>query len=191
MNKKVFFLVLPAAILQYVSLLCLSVVLFSTKNDAMRFVMERVFNSNALVLIAIFLIYAVVSFLLAFICFLICIIKKCDPLVLAKTAMVIKLIQIPAYIGIFVLSILFIITIFTFGFAIALFIVDCLCLFVSGMLNVIAMFLSVKERYFKLGQCIPYIVFQFVFCADLISSVLFYRKLKKAVAPCSVDDNGV
>ena len=185
MNKKAFILLLPSALLQYVTLLCMAIIFFCTRNSAMQFVMERIFDSNIFVLIAVFLIYFVTSFVLAIICYIIAFVKSPEPLALAKTATIIKLIQIPAYIVNFVLSILFIITIFTIGFAVVLLAVNCVCLFISGALNILAMFIAVRKGVLKTGECILYAVFQFVFCLDIVSSVLLCRKLNKRVLSCS------
>lgn len=182
MNKKAFLLLLPSTLLQYVTLLCMAIIFFSTRNSAMQFVMEKIFDSNIFVLIAVFLIYFATSFVLAIICYIIAFVKSPEPSGLAKTAMIIKLIQIPAYIVNFVLSVLFILTVFTIGFAVVLIAVNCFCLLISGVLNIIAMFIAVRKGVLKTGECILYAVFQFVFCLDIVSSVLLLHKLKKIEA---------
>jgi hypothetical protein len=185
MNKKAFILLLPSALLQYVTLLCMAIIFFSTRNSVMQFILERIFGGNVFALITVFLIYFAVSLILAIICYIISLVKNPEPLALAKTATIIKLIQIPAYIVNFVLSILFIITIFTIGFAVVLLAVNCVCLFISGVLNILAMFIAVRKGVLKTGECILYAVFQFVFCLDIVSSVLLCRKLNKRVLSCS------
>ena len=178
MTKKNFWIVIPILLLPYLALFTLATVFLSTKIAFFRYIMEYVFGSNALYLIGTFILYCVLTTILSISCFAFSIYHKWDALSLVKTMMIIKLIQIPAYILIFVLGIFLAITIFTFPFAIGLFLLDCLSLFLTGILVVSAAINSIKQGLFKLKDVFWIMILQFVFCVDVISTIIFYVKLK-------------
>jgi hypothetical protein len=84
--------------------------------------MENIFQNNAWILLATFTLYCIIASTLSIICFILSIVKKWDALTLAKTSMIIKLIQVPAYIMIFIFGFIMLITIFTIPFSFVLFI---------------------------------------------------------------------
>ena len=105
-----------------------------------------------------------------------------DALSVAKTTMIIKLLQIPAYLVIFLLSLIFIITIFTFGFVIAFAFFDYLTLLMSGMLGILAVVQAIRNGKVSLKKSWWVILLQFIYCADVVAAVIFYVKLKKVKA---------
>ena len=179
MTKRNFWMVIPILLLPYLALFTLATVFLSTKIAFFRYIMESVFGSNALYLIATFILCCIITMVLCIICFALSIYKKWDALSLAKTVMIIKLVQLPAYVLIFVLGVLLTITVFTYPISIGLFLFDCLSLFLTGVLAVSAVINSLIQGAFKLRNVLWIIVLQFVFCADLVSSIIFYVKLKK------------
>ena len=179
MNKKLLLIIIPIALFPYLILFAFATIFFSTEIPFFRWVMESVFDSNALLLIAALLLYFILTALLSIICFVVSIYAKWDALSLAKAAMITKLIQIPAYVLIFVLGFMFLITIFTYPFSIALFMLDCLSIFLTGLLVVAAIISAIRNNIFSFQEIFWIILLQFVFCADVISSVIFYNKLKR------------
>jgi len=179
MNIKKFFLVLPALLMPYVAICALVIIFFSAKNPVANYIMESVFKSNALLLIFAMVIYVTFSIILSLICFFVSITKKWDALSLAKTAMIIKLIQIPAYIFIFILSLAMLITVFTLPFAIVLFFLNYLTLLSTGLLNISAMVVAARNSELTFKESFLTAILQFVFCADVVASILFFIKLKK------------
>ena len=147
MTKKKFWIVIPTLLLPYLALFTLATVFLSTKIDFFRYIMEYVFGSNALYLIGAFILCCILTTILNIICFAFSIYNKWDALSLVKTMMIIKLIQIPAYVLIFVLGIILAITIFTFPFSIGLFLFDYLSLFLTGALVVSAAINSIKQGF--------------------------------------------
>ena len=180
MNKKLYVISVPIVLVPYLALFTLAKVFFSTKLPFFNYIMESVFNSNALYLIVSLLFYCILTGMLSIVCFFVSIYKKWDAISLAKTAMIMKLAQVPAYVLIFALGAVFVITIFTIPFSIGLFVIDCLSVFMTGLFVVSSVIATIKNNTFTLKEVIWVILLQFVFCADVISSVVFYIKLKRA-----------
>lgn len=93
--------------------------------------------------------------------------------------LLVKLIHIPAYLLIFALGLLCMITIFTMGFSLFFVFFDCLTICLSGMLGVLAVW-----TLYRSGKCTgPFLILhgilQFIFVADVISAVIIYRRAKK------------
>lgn len=180
MNKKLFLISIPIVLVPYLALFALATVFFSTDLPFFNYIMESVFDSNALYLIAALFLYCILTGMLSIVCFFVSIYKKWDAISLAKTAMIMKLVQVPAYVLIFALGAVFVITIFTIPFSIGLFVIDCLSVFMTGLFVVSSVIVTIKSNTFTLKEVIWVILLQFIFCADVISSVVFYIKLKRA-----------
>ena len=180
MNKKLFLISIPIVLVPYLALFALATVFFSTDLPFFNYIMQSVFDSNALYLIAALFLYCILTGMLSIVCFFVSIYKKWDAISLAKTAMIMKLVQVPAYVLIFALGAVFVITIFTIPFSIGLFVIDCLSVFMTGLFVVSSVIATIKSNTFTLKEVIWVILLQFVFCADVISSIVFYIKLKRA-----------
>lgn len=179
MTKKRCWMIIPAVLLPYLGLFTLATIFFSSKLPFFAFIVEFAFHNNGLNLIAALLLCCALATVLSIICFAASIRKRWDALSLAKCAMIVKLIQVPAYILIFASGVFLLITIFTIPFSIGLFLLDCLCLFLSGLLVASASINAVRQGLCEPKEIIWVIILQFVFCADVISSIVFYRKLKR------------
>ena len=95
----------------------------------------------------------------------------------SKTAffnMLIKLVQIPAYLAIFVLGVLFFLTIFTYAFSVFFVLFDCITIFLTGLVGLTANLRLYKERKCSGSFAALNSVCQFVFCIDVISAVIVY-----------------
>ena len=180
MNKKLYFICAPIVIVPYLVLFTLATIFFSTELPFFDYIMNSVFDANALYLIAALFLYCILAAIISIACFFISIRKKWDATSLAKAAMIMKLVQVPAYVLIFALGVVFFITIFTIPFSFGLFIVDCMSVFMTGLFVISSAIAAVRNNTFKFRKVIWVILFQFIFCADVISSVIFYVTLKKA-----------
>ena len=180
MNKKLFLISIPIVLVPYLALFALATVFFSTDLPFFNYIMESVFDGNALYLIAALFLYCILTGMLSIVCFFVSIYKKWDAISLAKTAMIMKLVQVPAYVLILALGAVFVITIFTIPFSIGLFVIDCLSVFMTGLFVASSVIATIKSNTFTLKEVIWVILLQFIFCADVISSVVFYIKLKRA-----------
>lgn len=178
MNKKLFLIFVPIVIVPYLALFALATIFFSTKVSLFNWIMESIFVGNALYLIAATLLYCLLVVVLSIVCFFVNIYKKGNALSLAKFAMIIKLAQVPAYLCIFVLGVIFTITVFTIPFSIGLFVIDCLSVFITGLFVISSVITATRNDIFKLKEFFWVIPLQFIFCADVISSIVLYMKLK-------------
>ena len=178
MNKKRIWWLVPTITLPYLLLLTLCIILFSTDQSIFKFIMENIFQNNAWILLATFTLYCIIASTLSIICFILSIVKKWDALTLAKTSMIIKLIQVPAYIMIFIFGFIMLITIFTIPFSFVLFIFDCWILFLTSLITLSGVLNSIYEKKLKFSEIIWVIILQFIFCVDVVSSIIFYKKLK-------------
>ena len=178
MKKKLLLFAIPILLLPYFALFALATIFFSTKLTFFRLIMESVFHSNALLLIAALMIYCLVAIAVSVVCLVMGIRKKWDALLMAKTAMIVKLAQVPAYIVIFILGVMLAITIITIPFAIMLFFVDCLSLVLTGLLVIASVIITIRQGVLKPKDVRWVTLLQFVFCADVVASVVFYLKLR-------------
>lgn len=179
MNKKNIWLLLPTILLPYMTLLMLAMVLLSTKIPAFEYVLERVFRENGLYMLAALLVFFLIAVVLSITYFALSIRKKWDPVALSKYAMIIKWVQTPAYIVIFVLGFFLMITLFTIPFALMFVFVDCLTLFLTGLLTMSAALNAVRQGIFQTKEVLWVVILQFVFCADVVAATVFYAKLRK------------
>lgn len=98
---------------------------------------------------------------------------------LAKIQMIIRLIQIPAYVIIFLMGIACIITIFTIGISIALVILDFISIVTTGISSIAVYTILYKCNLISNKEKNIYSILSFVYCLDVIVSVISYRKIVK------------
>ena len=180
--KKRMWLLIPAALIPYISLGAVVFILNSTQ-PVFSWIMDRIFSDNGLIFAAVILLICLVAAALGIIGFVKSIREQWDAIPMAKTVMWIKLCQIPAYVAIFVLGMIMAITIFTIPFAIALFLLDCLALTVTGLLNFSAVLAACREGKTTWKKSWWVAALQMVFCADVVASVIFYFCLQRSVQP--------
>lgn len=178
MNAKRFWLLLPTILLPYFTLLLLAIVILSTKVPVFEFIITHVFRENILYILAIMLIFCLIAVVCSVTCFVLSVRKGWSPVALAKCAMIIKWMQAPAYVMIFILGLIFAITLFTIPFAIIFVLVDCLTLVLTGLLTISAARIAVRQGVFQTKDVLWVILLQFVFCVDVLAATVFYIKLK-------------
>lgn len=105
---------------------------------------------------------------------------------LAFWNMLIKLIHIPFYIGVFLLGVLFllviVVPIFTFLSPVLiffLFLVDVFLMITSSMYGVNALIRAGKKQIVSKQYAVINIILQFFFVADVISAIVLYLKVRK------------
>ncbi|MCI8629455.1 MAG: hypothetical protein HFE57_08150 [Firmicutes bacterium] len=108
------------------------------------------------------------------------IINNNNALETAKINMIIKILQIPAYIFIFIIGLACLFTIFTFGISFLLITLDCASIFLTGIIGVSAVKCNYTEKILSSKELFLYSILQFVFCADIVSAVILYQKSKSA-----------
>ena len=143
--------------------------------------MDTVFRNNGLyVLLSLFALF-VAAFICAINIFITSILFKRSARELLRINMVIKIIHVPAYILIFFIGLFSLITIFTAGISVALIILDGLTILLTGLIGLAGIIRAFVENKLPKKTAILHTVLQFIFCADVVSSIVVYRKVKNAV----------
>lgn len=170
-KMKKYILLLPSAIVPY-SLLFALYCIFSG------FLMESLFRSSIFVV----LLYISVLFVIALLCniifFALSISRKWPSEQIALANMMIKLIQIPAYVLIFILGVIFSISIFTYAFSFFFVIFDFLTIFLTGLIGVSAVVRCYRDGKVSEEFSVVNGILQFVFCVDVISAGTVFIKSK-------------
>ena len=153
--------------------------LFCIFSDPYTNLMEKLFFGNGLFLLLIIIVLYIIALIFSVFISIRCILLKVNSQNILRINLIIKLIHIPAYTIIFFIGLASLITIFTMGISIVLIILDGLTIFMTGLLGLAGIIRGVTEKKITKGNAIMYSIFQFVFCADILSSILIYRKVKK------------
>lgn len=142
--------------------------------------MDNVFHDNVLIPFSIFIGLYVVALISSVITFIKSLTKKRELLEVLRINMIIKLIHVPAYLCIFIVGLGCMITIFTFGITIVLMILDGMTIVLSGLIGLGGVIRSLRENKISITKAVIHSIFQFVFCADIISSIVIYSTVKAA-----------
>ena len=97
---------------------------------------------------------------------------------LAFIAMIVKLIHIPAYILFFILGISGVFLIQFIAVTVIIFLFDCIAILLSGSLMLLAILRWRKENKIKTSFIMLFSVCSFLFCFDVIFSVILYFYVK-------------
>lgn len=142
--------------------------------------MKYLFHSNIYIGVFYICIFWLISFINAIFIFIKNITQKKNALELAKINMTIKLIQIPAYIFLFIVGIACMFTIFTFGISFVLLALDCAAIFLSGLIGVSAVKQNYIDGILSPKELFLYSILQFIFCIDVVSAIILFKKSKLA-----------
>ena len=179
MNRRIIWRIIPAVLLPYFMLFGLAIIFFSPESAAMGFIMDNVFRGNAWNVGLIILLFYVLALGLCIAWLVISLRKDYSAVWLAKIAMIVKTIHIPAFVANFFLGIVFAITIFTLPFTVILIIFDCMMILLTGILSCTAVIAARRQQLITSNQKICFLIMQFFFCADVVSTILLFRKLGK------------
>lgn len=97
----------------------------------------------------------------------------------AKYFMVMKLVQVPAYIITFLLGLLLLITIFTAGISLLFLVLNALSIVPSFIIGARVVRDCQKEGLLSTGARVTFTILQAVFCLDVISSVIVFCMVRK------------
>lgn len=137
-------------------------------------------NMFYLFLLLLFVLY-IVAIISAIIVFIKGITGKKKSLEILHINMVIKLIHIPAYLLIFVIGLLCSITIFTIGITIILMVLDGITIVLTGLIGLGGIIGGLRENKISIKQAAINGILQFVYCADIISSIIIYKTVKASI----------
>lgn len=143
------------------------------------FLMESFFQSNAFFACLILMIIWVVDLICAVSICVVSLVRKWDFVELSCINMLIKIISIPAYLVIFAIGTVCIITIFTFAISVILVIFDVMAIILSGLIGISAVKRGYDSKVISENEMILYGFLQFIFCVDLIISIIVFCKSKK------------
>ena len=174
---KYYIFALPVAIFPYVLIAGLAC-LYSAK------VMEEVFGGNGYALLAVVALFIPVCGAFAIILAVMTALGRISGSFAAMLSMLIKLVQIPAYIAIFVLGIMFSITLFGIPFVLIFILYDICAIAMTGLVGTCAMVNNFRSRNSTLSYSVLFAVCQFIFCIDVIFALISFVTIKKNVAKC-------
>jgi hypothetical protein len=140
--------------------------------------MDTVFHNNAYSLLLTLIVLYVAALVCAVIAFITSFEKKIKILEVLRINMIMKLIHIPAYLFIFVVGLLCMLSIFTIGITIVLMIFDGMTIVLSGLIGLGGVIRSLRENKISKKAAVIHGILQFVFCADIINSIVMYRTIK-------------
>jgi len=174
LNSHRIALVIPCVLFPYAILLFLYLLMIDQT------IIETVFMNDALLPLGILILFLSVAFFLSVLTAIAALVNHWDAAYCAKMVFFVKLLQIPAYILIFILGVLFFITIFTFAFSIAFVIFDVVLIIMTGLMGTSAAVRAYKEDMCTFGQMVLLSIAQYIFCVDVFASLYLYLKTRKA-----------
>lgn len=158
-------LVLPAAVLQYMIFIS-TVCMFFSGTKPMLFLLTAVITA---VLFPVSILCNVAFVVLS---------REESELKAMKAALILKLVQIPAYIGIFGLGLMCMLTIFTVPVILVLSALDFVSLCICAVISLPAIIKCRTSQMISKPTFVISSIFQFVFCLDIISTFAVYVKIK-------------
>lgn len=146
------------------------------KNKIAAFIWEHLFMNNIFVPLGMLILFGLIMYAVN-ISFLMRTWKgKWDAQELAHTNMIVKLIQIPAYIFIFVIGLLCTVMIFTIGISFVFMLLDALSIGMTGLFATAAFNGLKKEQKISGKMQVFCSLASFLFCADVIIAIVGYRR---------------
>lgn len=176
-DKKRIWLILPSLFLPYLLLLTVSIIFFSP--FLLEHFTELLQNPSAILLvIPLFVIYCLLCTIPCGLFAIFSVKNNWDELSIAKTSMIFKLVQIPAYIVIFVVGVLLFLGIWTIPVSIIFFIVDVLSVALTSIITISSIAIAMRNNKIQSDKAIAFIASQLFFCVDVLGAILYYRHLK-------------
>lgn len=164
----------PCASFPYALLLFLYILFYRTE------IIEKYFMNTVFIPLGILIGYLVIAFVFTVGVVFASLRDEWDSRFCSKIVLIIKLVQIPAYILIFILGTLFLITIFTFGISLAFVIFDVSLIIMTGLLGTAAVVRAYKEGKCSFLWAVFLSVSQYIFCIDVfVSLYLFFMVREK------------
>lgn len=135
-------------------------------------IMEGVFAGNGFLLIAALFACAAVAFAFALGVAVSLLLKGGDALSATRLTLVLKIVHIPAYIVIFLLGVLFTLSIWGIIFVVVFVLTDIAAIIMTGMYGAAAAFRCRAQGLIGTGEAIALGVCQFIFCIDVASIIV-------------------
>lgn len=148
----------------------------SDKSHIITWIWRYLFHNSVFVPLLLLLLYGVIMYILNIIFIIQARDGRFHANELTRTNMIVKLVQIPAYIFIFIIGLLCTVMIFTIGISFVLMLMDALCIGLTGLFAVAAFHNLNREGIITRKTQLLYSIASFIFCADVIIAVIGYRK---------------
>ncbi|MCI9526552.1 MAG: hypothetical protein HFH37_06505 [Lachnospiraceae bacterium] len=146
------------------------------RNRIFAFMWERLFFNNVYVLLGFILLDGIIVYILDMLFLLMARNGRWTSQELAKTNMMVKLIQIPAYLFLFAVGLLCCVMIFTIGISFALLLLDIFSIGMTGLFASAAFHALRKEQKISGKMQVFYSLASFLFCVDIVIAILGYRR---------------
>ena len=143
------------------------------------FLMKSVFQNNGYLLIAVLAAFYLFAFISSLVTLLTGLIHKWSAREFLKANMIIKLVHIPAYVLIFIIGLLAMITIFTMAISFLLMLFDFLTIVISGMIGLGGVIRAYQDKSLSRGMAVLYGILQFIYVADVAIAVIAYLQAGK------------
>lgn len=106
---------------------------------------------------------------------------KLDSREMTALTMIIKLVQIPAYVIHFAIGLVgMVLSIWGIGFIIWAILIDILTIFLTGLVGTSAGISCCKDKVLSKGGATLYSFLCFIYCIDVIASIVYFFKVRKA-----------
>lgn len=145
-------------------------------------IMEEVFHNIIFIPLGLIVLFYLLCLIGVAIFAAVALARRFESKGIVRIGLLIKCLQIPAYIAAFVLAVLCLFTIFTVAFSVLLWVIDCLSIFLTGMIVTVGMIRAQEEGLVTKREAVAGSLLSFVFCIDLVAAIVIDRKVKKAAA---------
>lgn len=162
----------------FIYLVAILFVFIFSHNKIAEWLWEKVFFNNAFIPLYLILQFGIIMYIVNFAYVVRSWNGTWSARELAHVNMLVKLIQIPAYILIFVAGVACLVTIFTVGISIALILLDCFSIGMTGLLGVAAFRNMRREGKISSTKQVVCSIGSFIFCVDVILAIVGYRGSK-------------
>lgn len=150
------------------------------KSNIITFLWNHVFFHNIYIPLTIVIVFGMILYILNIIFLIKAKNGKWSAQELARTNLLVKLIQIPAFLFIFLVGLLCTILIFTIGISLVLGLLDVICIGLTGIFATATFHRLRKEQQISTKMQIMYSIASFLFCVDVITAMIAYRKSKRS-----------
>lgn len=147
----------------------------SSKSKIITFMWQHLFHNSIFVPLTFILLYGIIMYIANVVFLWNARLGKWSAKELARTNMIVKLIQIPAYFIIFVMGLLCTVMIFTIGISLVLMLLDAFCIGMTGLFACAAFHNLRKEQMISKEIQLLCSIASFVFCADVVTAIIGYR----------------
>ena len=187
MSIKRMWYFLPAVSLPVIAMVAPIILAASSNNPALDYIMDTIFQDNPLILFGLLIPIGFLATMLSILGIIMSFKNEWDSLELARYAVIMKLIFVPAYGIIFILSLVLAFSlifsplyiILLFPIPVSLLLLNFLLLFVSNLLTTAAIVNANRIGLYGSKESAWIIVLQQFFYIDAIVAVVLYIRLKK------------